>query len=52
MEKINTIKELMRFLAKRKKWWLTPIVLMLLLCAGALALVQVAPVAPLIYTLF
>ena len=43
--------ELWGFMAHSKKWWLTPIVLMLLLL-GALILVGGTGAAPFIYTLF
>jgi hypothetical protein len=43
--------ELLRFLMENKKWWLLPIVLMLLLF-GALAMFATTGAAPFIYTLF
>ena len=43
--------ELLSFMAHNKKWWLTPIVLMLLIL-GALILVGGTGAAPFIYTLF
>jgi hypothetical protein len=43
--------ELWGFISHNKKWWLTPIVLMLLLL-GALILVGGTGAAPFIYTLF
>jgi hypothetical protein len=43
--------ELWGFMAANKKWWLTPIVLMLLLL-GVLILVGGTGAAPFIYTLF
>ena len=45
------VAELWDFLATNKKWWLMPIVIMLLL-AGALILVSGTAAAPFIYTLF
>ena len=39
------------FLAHNKKWWLMPIVIVLL-AVGALALLSGTAVAPFIYTLF
>ena len=43
--------ELFAFMAHNKKWWLTPIVLMLLIL-GALILVGGTGAAPFIYTIF
>lgn len=40
------------FLRVRKKWWLTPIVVFLLLLSLLLVLAQGSAVAPFIYTLF
>jgi Family of unknown function (DUF5989) len=47
----NIFSELFGFMAQNKKWWLTPIVLMLLLL-GVLILVGGTGAAPFIYTLF
>jgi len=44
-------RELLAFLAENKKWWLTPIVVSVLLL-GALALLGGSAAAPFIYTLF
>ena len=40
------------FLKVRKKWWLTPIVLFLLLLSLLLVLTQGSAIAPFIYSLF
>ncbi len=40
------------FLKTRKKYWLLPIILMLVLLGGLLILAQGSAVAPFIYTLF
>lgn len=40
-----------RFLAENKKWWLTPIILALLLI-GALLVLSSSAIAPFVYTLF
>lgn len=45
------LAELMDFLLNNKKWWLTPIVLALLL-VGALIFLSGTAAAPFIYTLF
>jgi hypothetical protein len=44
--------ELMRFLRVRKKLWLTPLVLILVLMGGLLILAQGSVIAPFIYTIF
>ena len=46
------IKQFWEFLKVRKKWWLGPIVGMLLLLGLLLVLTQGSAVAPFIYTLF
>lgn len=48
---IGLFGELWGFMSHNKKWWLTPIVLMLLLL-GVLILVGGTGAAPFIYTLF
>jgi hypothetical protein len=49
---MSTLRELWKFLRARKKYWLMPIVLILLLIGGLLVLAQGSAVAPFIYTLF
>lgn len=46
------IGEIWRFLKMRKKFWLLPIIIMLLLLGSLLVLAQGSAVAPFIYTLF
>jgi hypothetical protein len=48
---VGVVRELAEFLAHNKKWWLTPIVLSLLL-VGALIVLGGTAAAPFIYTLF
>ena len=45
------LRELWEFLASNKKWWLTPVVLTLLV-VGALIMLSGTAAAPFIYTLF
>lgn len=45
------LREFVWFLRYNKKWWLTPIIVVLLLLVG-LAFVTTSPAAPFIYTLF
>jgi len=49
---MSTIAELWSFLRIRKKFWLTPIVTMLVVVGGLIVLAQGSAVAPFIYTLF
>ena len=44
--------ELSRFLSIRKKYWLMPIVIMMVVLGGLVVLSQGSVVAPFIYTLF
>ncbi len=44
--------ELWQFLKVRKKFWLLPIILVMLILGGLLILAQGSAVAPFIYTLF
>ena len=46
------IRELWTFLGARKKFWLLPIILVMLVLGGLLVLAQGSAVAPFIYTLF
>ena len=40
------------FLKTRKKWWLTPVLVMLLLLGALIVLTESSAVAPFIYALF
>jgi hypothetical protein len=48
----DLITELWAFMKVRKKFWLLPIIIMLLLLGALLVLAQGSAVAPFIYTLF
>jgi hypothetical protein len=50
--RLSILREFWSFLRVRKKWWLAPIVLMLLLLGLVLVLSEGSAVAPFIYTLF
>ena len=45
-------RELFAYMSARKKWWLAPIILVLLIFGGLLILAQGSAVAPFIYTVF
>ncbi len=49
---MSIFAELWRFLLARKKFWLLPIVIAMLLLGGLLVLAQGSAIAPFIYTLF
>ena len=46
------IKEFIDFIKKRKKYWLLPILIVLLIFGGLIVLSQGSAVAPFIYALF
>ena len=46
------LKELWAFLRERKKLWLAPIIIVMLILGGFLILAQGSVVAPFIYTIF
>jgi hypothetical protein len=50
--KLSILAELWAFMKVRKKWWLGPIVLVLLLLGLLIVLTQGSALAPFIYTLF
>jgi hypothetical protein len=52
MGKVSTIKEIWAFVRIRKKWWLTPILVLLVLLAALLILTEGSALAPFIYALF
>ncbi len=49
---IGFLGELWRFLKVRKKFWMLPIILVMLALGGLLILAQGSALAPFIYTLF
>ncbi len=49
---MDLIKELWEFLRVRKKLWLAPIIIVLMIIGGLLILAQGSVVAPFIYTVF
>jgi len=52
LNKLSILGELWAFMRVRKKWWLGPIVTMLLLLGLLLVFTQGSALAPFIYTLF
>ena len=49
---MSFIKEFFEFLKVRKKYWLLPIIIFLVLFGGLIVLTQGSAVAPFIYTIF
>ncbi|MEA2084871.1 MAG: DUF5989 family protein [Thermodesulfobacteriota bacterium] len=49
---LDFLTDLWKFLRERKKYWLLPIIIVLLLFGTLIVLTQGSAVAPFIYTLF
>ena len=49
---MRLIKELWAFMRARKKYWLVPVMLVMLIVGGLLVLAKGSSIAPFIYTLF
>ena len=49
---LELIKDLWDFMRERKKFWLAPIIIVMLLLGSLIVLTQGSAVAPFIYTLF
>jgi hypothetical protein len=49
---LELMKDLWAFMRERKKFWLAPIILVMLLLGALLIFAQGSAVAPFIYTLF
>ncbi len=49
---VDLIRDLWGFMRERKKFWLAPIILVMLLLGGLIVLTQGSAIAPFIYTLF
>ena len=52
MSKLSIVSELWTFLKMRKKWWLLPIVIFLVVLGGLIILTQGSALAPFIYSIF
>lgn len=52
MSKMSIVSEFWEFLKVRKKWWLGPIVIFLVLLGALIVLTEGSAFAPFIYTLF
>ena len=49
---IEFLRDLWQFMRERKKVWLAPIIIIMVLLGGLIILAQGSAVAPFIYTLF
>jgi hypothetical protein len=49
---MSFLKELWAFLRARKKFWLVPVLLMMVVLGGLIVLAKGSAIAPFIYTLF
>lgn len=52
MSKLSVIWEFWEFLKVRKKWWLAPIIIFLVLFGALIIFTEGSAIAPFIYTLF
>lgn len=52
MSKLSLAREFFEFLRVRKKWWLTPIIVLLVLLGTLIVLTEGSALAPFIYALF
>ena len=52
MSKVRIVAEYMEFLRTQKKWWLLPIVVVVLALGAIIVLTQGSALAPFIYALF
>jgi len=48
----DLLKDLWGFMKERKKFWLAPIIIIMVLLGGLIVLTQGSAIAPFIYTLF
>jgi len=52
MAKLSILKEIWDFIKHRKRYWLVPIIIILVLVGLLLVLTEGSAIAPFIYTLF
>ncbi len=50
--RVGIAGELVSFFASHKRWWMLPVILIVLLTATLIILAQSSAIAPFIYTLF
>ena len=49
---LSLLNELFAYMSARKKWWLLPVIVVLVAIGGLLVLAQGSAIAPFIYTVF
>ena len=52
MSNLSIVSEFWEFLKTRKKWWLTPIIVFLVLLGALIVFTEGSALAPFIYALF
>ncbi len=52
MSKMSIVREFWEFIRVRKKYWLAPVIFILLALSALIIFAQTSAVAPFIYTLF
>jgi Family of unknown function (DUF5989) len=52
MSKLSILSELWDFMRTRKKWWLAPVLVFMILLGALIVLGKGSALAPFIYTLF
>lgn len=52
LARLHIAADLLRFFWSRKSWWLTPMIVLLLLFAIFIVVAQTSALAPFIYSLF
>jgi hypothetical protein len=52
MRFLSVAKDLLRFLWKRKLWWLAPIILLLIIVVALIVFGQSSALSPFVYALF
>jgi hypothetical protein len=52
MSNISLMRELWAFMKVRKKWWLLPVIVIMMLVGMLIAFAQGSALAPFIYTIF
>ena len=50
--KLSILREFWSFLRVRKKWWLAPIVIIMMLFGSLIVFTQGSALAPFVYTIF
>jgi hypothetical protein len=52
MSSMALVREFWMFMRERKKWWLLPIIIMMVMIGSLLVFAQGSALAPFIYTIF